>query len=113
MIPQFLEPSCDVLVGLVLADVVDKQSTNSAAVVCGSDGAISLLTGGIPDLGFDRLGVDLDGPGGELDTDGRLGVEVELVSSESAEKIGFSDSRVSDQHDCKDERVSKRRPRRE
>lgn len=108
VIPQFLEPSRDILVGLVLADVVNEQGSHSAAVVGGGNGAVSLLAGGIPDLGLDRLGVDLDGPGGELDTDGRLGVEVELVSSESAEKVGFSDSRVSDQHDCRFEGVSKR-----
>lgn len=42
----------------------------------------------VPDLGLDRLGVYADGPGGELDTDGRLGLEVELVAGESREHCG-------------------------
>lgn len=74
VIPQLLQPSRDVLVGLVLADVVDEEGTNSASVVGGCNGAVSLLTGGIPNLSLDRLGIDLDGSGGELDTDSRLGV---------------------------------------
>jgi hypothetical protein len=85
----------------VLADIVDEESADSTSIVSGSNGAVSLLSSGIPNLGFDCLGVDLDGSSGELDTDGRLGVEVELVTSESTEKVGFSDSRISDQDNCR------------
>jgi hypothetical protein len=60
VVAQFLQPSCDVLVCLVLADVVDEQRSHSASVVGRGDGAVSLLPCGIPNLGFDRLGVDLD-----------------------------------------------------
>lgn len=74
MIPQLLQPSRDVFVGLVLADVVDEEGTDSASVVGRRNGAVSLLTSGIPNLSFDCLGIDLDGSGGELDTDSRLGV---------------------------------------
>ncbi|KAI6776987.1 hypothetical protein HG530_000932 [Fusarium avenaceum] len=74
MIPQLLEPSCDVLVGLVLADIVYEEGADSASIVSGSDGAVSLLSSGIPDLGLDCLGVDLDRSSGELDTDSRLRV---------------------------------------
>jgi hypothetical protein len=101
VISQLLEPSCDVFVGLMLADIVDEKSTNGTSIVSGSNGAVSLLSSGIPNLGLDRLGVDLNGSSGELDTDGRLGVQVELVTGESTEKVGLSDSRVSDQDDCR------------
>jgi hypothetical protein len=47
----------------VLADVVDEEGSDGAAVVRRGDGSVSLLAGGIPDLGFDGLGVDLDGSG--------------------------------------------------
>lgn len=100
VVAQLLEPSGDVLVGLVLADVVNEEGTDSATVVGGCDGAVTLLTGGIPNLGLDRLGVDLDRTGGEFDADGGLGVEVELVTGESAQKVGLANAGVSDQDDC-------------
>jgi len=84
----------------VLADVVDKQSADRATVVCRGDGTVSLLAGGIPDLGLDGLGVNLDGSGSEFDADGRLGIEVELVAREPAQQVGFTDTRVSDEHHC-------------
>lgn len=58
----------------MLADVVNEQCADGTSVISGCDGAISLLTGSIPNLSLDRLGVDLDGSGGELDADGRLGI---------------------------------------
>lgn len=97
VISQLLEPSRNVLVCLVLADIVDKKGADGTSVVCGSDGTVTLLAGCIPNLRLDGFGVNLDRSGGKLDTDSRLGVEVEFVSSESAEKIGLSDSRVSNQ----------------
>lgn len=106
MVPQLLEPPRDVLVGLVLADVIDEQRSDGAAVIGGRDGAVPLLTRGIPNLRLDGLRVDLDGPGGELDADGRLGIEVELVARESAQQIRLSNTRVSDQHHCEREFVS-------
>lgn len=101
MISQLLQPSCDVLVGLVLADVVYEQRTDSAPVVGRGDGAVSLLTSSIPNLRLDGLGIDLDGPRSEFNTDRRLGVQVELVSGESTKQIGLSDARVSNQDHCK------------
>lgn len=100
MVAEFLQPPVDVVVGLVLADIVDKEGPDGTTVVGGGDGAITLLTGGIPDLRLDRLGVDLDGTGGEFDTDGRLGVQVELIASETTQQVGLSDARVSNQHHC-------------
>ncbi|KAL3300432.1 Ras-like protein Rab-11B, partial [Colletotrichum asianum] len=95
--PQLLQPSRDVLVCLVLADVVDKEGADSSSVVGGGNGAVSLLAGGIPNLCLDRLGVDLNGSGSELDADCRLGVQVELIAGESTEKVGLSDAGVSNQ----------------
>ena len=48
-------------------------------------GVESFLARRVPDLRLDRLGVDLDAARRELDADGRLGVEVELVARESRE----------------------------
>jgi len=104
VIAELLEPSRDVLVGLVLADVVDEESADGATVVCRGDGAVSLLAGGIPDLSLDGLRIDLDRAGGELDADGGLGIEVELVAGESTQKVGLSDTRVTNKHHyCQDD----------
>ena len=97
MIAQLLQPPGNVLVGLMLADVVDEQGPDGTAVVGRRDCPITLLSGRVPDLGFDGLAVDADGAGRELDADGRFGVEVEFVAGESAEQVGLSDARVSDQ----------------
>ena len=50
VVPQLLKPPCHIVVCLVLTDVVYEQCTDCAAVVCGGDGSITFLTGGIPDL---------------------------------------------------------------
>ena len=98
VVSELFQPPRHVLEGLVLADIVDEQGSDGAAVVGGGDGSIALLAGGVPDLRLDGLRVDLDAAGGELDADGGLGVEVELVARESREKVGLADARVSDQH---------------
>jgi hypothetical protein len=87
MVAQLLQPPCDVLICLVLADVVDKQRSHSAPVVGRGNGAVSLLACGIPDLSFDGLRVDLNRPRSEFDADCRLGIEVELVAGESAQQV--------------------------
>lgn len=74
VVAQLLQPPRDILVGLMLADVVDEQGANSTAIVSRGNGTVSLLTSGIPNLCLDGLGIDLNGSGGELDADGRLGV---------------------------------------
>jgi hypothetical protein len=56
------------------------------------------LPGGVPDLGLDDLVVDADAPGGELDADGGLGLEAELVAGEAGEEVGFADPGVADEH---------------
>jgi hypothetical protein len=49
----------------------------------------------IPDLSLDGLVVDIDAPGRKLDTDGRLGLEIELVSCESREYCIVSYAKVT------------------
>lgn len=74
VIAQLLEPSCNILVGLVLADIVDKEGADGTAVVCRGNCTVSFLTSSIPNLCLDSLGVDLNGARGEFDTDGGLRV---------------------------------------
>ena len=95
MIPQLFQPPLHILVRLVLADVVDEQRPDGTAVVGGGDGAVTFLARRVPDLGFDGLGVDLDGAGREFDADGGFGVEVELVAGEAAEQVGFPNAAVT------------------
>lgn len=92
MVTQFLQPPCDILVCLVLADVINKQRSHRATIVSGGDGSVSLLSCSVPNLSLDRLCVDLDRPGRKFDADCRLGVEVELVAGESAQQVGFTDT---------------------
>ena len=72
MVAQLLQPSSDVVIGLMLADIVDQQCSDCASVICGCDSPVALLPCSIPDLCFDGLRIDLDRPCGELDTDGGL-----------------------------------------
>lgn len=83
----------------MFADIVDEKCTDRTTVIGRSDCAISLLTSSIPNLRLDGLCVNLDRPCRELDTNGRLRVEVELVPSESAQQVGFTNSRVADEND--------------
>ena len=84
MVPELPQPPLHILVGEVLGcsselqhfvftvksftDIVDKESPDSSSVVGGGDGPVPLLAGSVPDLGFYRLPVNLNGSGGELHT---------------------------------------------
>jgi hypothetical protein len=87
----------------MFADIVDKERSDGATVVGRCDGTISFLAGGIPDLCLDRLCVNADTSGGELDADRRLAIEVELVAGEAGQKVGFADAGVSDEDDFEEE----------
>ena len=82
----------------MLADIVNKQCSNRTSIICRCDGAVAFLAGGIPDLGFNSLGIDLDGAGGKFDADSRFGVKVEFITGKSAEQVGFPNAGVSDQN---------------
>ena len=56
------------------------------------------MASGVPNLGLEDLVIDPYGPGGEFNSYGGLGLEVELVACEPGEKVGLSHARVSDQH---------------
>uniref|UniRef100_J3M8W5 DUF834 domain-containing protein n=1 Tax=Oryza brachyantha TaxID=4533 RepID=J3M8W5_ORYBR len=62
------------------------------------DRAVPLLAGGVPNLGLDDLAVDLEAAGGELDADGGLGLEAELVLGEAGEEVGLAHAGVADEH---------------
>lgn len=100
MVSELLQPPSDVLISLVLGDIVNQQGSDCASVVCGGNGSVSLLSCGIPNLRLDRLCINLDRSCRKLHTNGTLRVEVELVASKSAQQVGLSDTRVSDQDDC-------------
>lgn len=99
VVAELLEPALDVLERGVLGDVVNEEGTDGAAVVGRGDGTVALLSGGVPDLGLDRLALGLDGLGGELDADRRLGFEVELVAGEAREEVGLTDTGVANEDD--------------
>lgn len=102
MIPQLLQPSCNVLIGLMLADVINKKSSDCAPVVGRCDSTISFLACGIPNLRLDCLLIDLNGSGCKFHTDGGFRVKTEFVASETTQEIGFTNTRVSDQDDYKE-----------
>jgi hypothetical protein len=96
VVTKLFQPPGDIVVGLVLANIVDEQRANRTAVVCRGDGTVSFLASSIPDLSLNGLGVDLDGPGRKFHADRRLRVQVELIPSETTQQVGLSDTRVSD-----------------
>lgn len=106
MVAQFLQPSGDVLVRLVLADIVDKQCADGTAIVGGSNGSITFLTSSIPDLRFDRLGVDLDRSSCEFNTDRRLRIKVEFVPGKATKQVGLANTGVPDQNDWEESAIT-------
>ena len=51
----------------------------------------------IPDLSLDYFVIDLNATSGKFDTNGTLGLEVEFITSESSEKVGLADTRVTNE----------------
>lgn len=70
VVSQLLQPSSDVFVGLVLADIVHEESADSTSVVCRCDSTVSLLACSVPNLCLDGLRINLNRSGRELYTDG-------------------------------------------
>lgn len=60
------------------------------------------LASGVPDLSLDALVLDDKRPGLELDADGGLGVQAELVPREAREYLGLADGGVPDQDHLED-----------
>lgn len=59
MVAQLSQPPFHILVRQMLGDVIDEQSADGTTIVRRRDGTISLLSGRVPDLGFDDLAVHL------------------------------------------------------
>lgn len=85
VIPQFFQPSLHILICLMLADIINKQSTHCATIVRRRNGTVTLLARCIPDLRLDGFGVNLYGAGCKLNTNRGFGVEIEFVSGEPRE----------------------------
>jgi hypothetical protein len=96
---QLGDPARDVVEGAAAGDVVDEHGAERAAVVGAGDRAVALLAGGVPDLGLDAVARDVDGARLELDADGRLGVQEELVAGEASQQLRLPHRRVADHHD--------------
>ena len=65
-----VEPHPDVVVGVSVRDVVDKERPRSPAVVAARHRAEPVLARGVPDLQLDLLPAHLDDLAPELDADG-------------------------------------------
>mmetsp|Transcript_81683 Transcript_81683/g.189727 ORF Transcript_81683/g.189727 Transcript_81683/m.189727 type:complete len:233 (+) Transcript_81683:192-890(+) len=98
VVAQLLEPPLKVLEGHPLGNVIDEQRTHSSSVVRTRDGPVPLLPRSVPDLCFDDLAICRDALGCELNTDGRLGLEIELITREPRQQVRFANPRVTDQH---------------
>lgn len=99
MVPHLLQPARHILVCLQLADVVHQQRADRTTIVRRRDGPVPLLPGRVPDLGLDRLRVNLDRACGKLDADGGLAVQVEFITREAAQQVGLADAGVADEDD--------------
>jgi hypothetical protein len=72
MIAELFQPSRYIIIGLVLADIVYKESTDRSTVIGRGDCTISLLTSSVPDLRLDCFCVDLNRSRRKLDPNRRL-----------------------------------------
>ena len=60
VIPEFLQPAGDIVIGLMFADIVDQKSSDSTSVVGRCYRAVPLLTRRVPYLCLDGLCVNLN-----------------------------------------------------
>lgn len=76
------------------------QTKNRAKVTfhCENSKSEPIWASGVPNLSLDDFVVDADAASGELHTDCGLGLQAELVASESGEQIGFTDAGIADEH---------------
>ena len=80
---DLVHPVFDGAEALAVGDVVGDDDAVGALVVAARDGFEALLASRVPDLQFDGLAVDLDGPDLEVDADGRhevVGEDVVLIA---------------------------------
>ena len=104
VILQLSQPFLNIFKRFWFGKVESYDGTHCAPIVRIGNGSESLLPGGIPDLIFDALAVDVGSFGREFYSDGRFGVHGEGVVDESGEEVGLADSWVSD-HDYFEELV--------
>lgn len=56
------------------------------------------LASSIPNLSLDNRAIHVQGPRGEHNADGGLGIEAELIASELGEQVGLAHTQILDQH---------------
>ena len=59
MLLDLIQPRGDIIEGLFLSNIIDQDNAIGSFIVSRSDGLESLLTGGIPDVEFEFLVIDL------------------------------------------------------
>ena len=79
----------------MFANIVYEQRSHCASVVCRCNGSVPFLPSGIPDLGLDGLGVNLNGSSRKFDADGRFGVKIEFIPRKPAQQVRLPDAAVS------------------
>jgi len=57
---------------------------------------LPFLASSVPNLSLDNLIIDANASGGELNANGGLGFEAELVSRKARKKVRFADAGVAD-----------------
>ena len=73
---------------VAVGDIVHQKGSDGSTIVRRGDGAITLLTGRIPNLRLDKLVVlNLNRLGCEFDSYGTLGVLIELILREPEHKV--------------------------
>ena len=96
---DLFNPTGDVLEGLFIIDGISKDDSSSSFVVGLSDISESFLSGGVPDLKFDFRIINVDCFEFEVDSDSGYIAVFEDSIAEFGEKVGFTDSTVTDDDD--------------
>lgn len=96
---DFLKPLLDIVIGLLICHIIYNYDAMGSAVVTGGDGTKPLLTGGVPNLQFDGLAVQLDGADLKVHPNGADVALCVGVVSKTQQKTGLSYSRVSNKQE--------------
>lgn len=94
-----IHPFAHIIKWISICDVIDKDDTDRASIIGTSDGLKSLLPClhkhrlyGIPNLKFNVFWASLNDFRAELNTDGRVMIELELFLKELQKHAGLSDA---------------------
>lgn len=100
---NLLEPHGNMIERVAVGNVVHQEGTDGPAVVRRGDGTITLLAGRVPNLRLDKLVVlNLNRLGCEFDTNGTLGIFVELILREPEHKVRLANTGIAQKDDLED-----------